>query len=542
MTSLTESESWRALSAHAEQIAPLHLRDCFVQTPQRFDNFSLQASGLFMDYSKQRVTDETMKRLFQLAHDAGLEDATRACLSGEKINHTENRAALHSALRSDAECIEVEGENIMPAVRDVLGRMEDFAGRVRSGEWRGATGKRITDVVNIGIGGSDLGPRMVCQALKDFQDGPRCHFVANVDAAELDGVLQQIDPATTLFIVTSKTFTTAETMANAASASDWLVSELGPDAIEKHFVAVSTNRKAVEKFGIDPTNMFGFWDWVGGRYSLWSAVGLSIALAVGMSGFRALLAGAREMDTHFSQAPVQQNMPVILGLLGIWNSNFLGRNGHVVAPYCHHLARLPAWLQQLEMESNGKSVDNAGALVDYSTTPALWGDVGTNAQHAFFQMLHQGPQWLPVDFILPLQASHHYQDQQRMLVANCLAQSAALMRGKTADEVRLELLAQGLAGEQLEQAIPHRVFSGNRPSTTITMPALTPRTLGAVLALYEHKVLVQSVIWNINAFDQWGVELGKSLANQVLTSLQSGDSSGLDASTKGLVNRFLNKA
>ena len=517
--------------------------ELFAANPMRTQKFCCGAAGLFLDYSKQRITEQTLQLLLDLAEQQKLTQWIERLFAGDAINSTEQRAAAHMALRMPKhERFLVDGNNVVPAVHEVLERMAVFAAQVRDGHWRGYSGERITDVVNIGIGGSDLGPRMVCMALSAYADGPQTHFISNVDGAQISALLKKLNPATTLWIVTSKTFTTQETMANAQTARQWFLKSAAESAIAQHFVAVSTNRAEVEKFGIPANNMFGFWDWVGGRYSLWSAVGLSIMLDFGAERFAQLLAGAHDMDEHFRTAPLLRNLPVLMGFIGVWNNNFLGCATHYLAPYAQKLEHITAWLQQLEMESNGKSVDRQGARVDYATTPALWGDVGTNGQHAFFQMLHQGPEMHAVDFILPVAADHEaadqeFADQHQILVANCLAQSAALMKGKSAAEVRTELVAKGMSGEALEAAIPHRVFTGSRPSNTLLMPRLDPYHLGALLALYEHRTFVQSVIWNVNPFDQWGVELGKQLAQQVLVAMKGGDVD-LDPSTRNLLKHI----
>ena len=542
MSFLTESAAWLALREHAAQLAEGSIAELFAADAQRPQRFSAEAAGLYLDYSKQHADDRALQLLLALAGQQDMQGWIGRMFAGEAINQTENRAAFHVALRAPrnaALCI--DGQDVLAEVHAVLDRMLAFADALRSGAWVGATGRAITDVVNIGIGGSDLGPRMVCRALAGHADGPRVHFVANVDGAQLTSVLHGLEPATTLFVITSKMFTTLETMANAGAARRWLVAALGEDAVRRHCVAVSTNRAEVLKFGIDAANVFEFWDWVGGRYSLWSAVGLSIVIAIGGERFRELLAGAHAMDQHFRHAPLEKNLPVLLGLFAVWNHNCLGSRfgarSQVVAPYAQDLEYFVPWLQQLEMESNGKSVDRQGRPVDYATTPALWGDVGTNSQHAFFQMLHQGATIHPVDFILPLRAAHALEDQQRMLIANCLAQSSALMLGKTAQQVRAELQAKGMHGEALEAALPHRVFAGNRPSNTILLPQLDPYHLGGLLALYEHRTFVQSVIWNINAFDQWGVELGKQLAQSVLAAMAGDEQVSLDPSTRTLLAR-----
>jgi glucose-6-phosphate isomerase len=539
MSQLTQSPAWRALLDHARSWSDRGLRDLFAQDAARAETYSAEAAGLFLDYSKQRIDPRTLELLMALVDQQQLQSWIARMFSGALINATERRAALHIALRAPREAqIFVEGVNVVPQVHAVLDRMSAFADAVRSGLWTGDTGSRITDIVNIGIGGSDLGPLMVCEALAPFASGPRAHFVANVDGSQISATLRHLKPASTLFIIASKTFTTQETMANARTARYWLTSHLGETSVAQHFVAVSTNADAVREFGIAPANMFEFWDWVGGRYSLWSAVGLPILLTFGPLMFRELLAGAQAMDQHFSSAPPVQNLPVLLGALAVWNNNFLEAGSQVIAPYAQRLERFVNWAQQLEMESNGKSVDRDGHPVDYATTPALWGDVGTNAQHAFFQMLHQGAATHAVDFVLPIAADHDHPEQQRLLIANCLAQSAALMLGKDAGAVRAELQAKGFSGDALDSAIPHRVFRGNRPSNTLLLPRLDAYHLGALLALYEHRTFVQSVLWNINAFDQWGVELGKQLAQSVLCAMDQPSSAELDGSTRSLLSRM----
>lgn len=529
--------AWAQVDAAAHTLGSTTLNQLFAADADRVTRMGVAACGLQADFSKQRVDAAGVEALFALAEAAELPQWIARLFAGEPVNHTEGRAVLHPALRAPRDAgFSALGEPVMDDVHAVLDRMATFVGGVRGGDWTGHTGQRITDVVNIGIGGSDLGPRMVCEALVDGEQPLQTRFVSNVDATEITRVCAGLDAATTLFIVTSKSFGTAETLANAATAKQWLQGQLGDDAdIAKHFVAVSTNHDAVADFGINTDNMFGFWDWVGGRYSLWSAVGLSIALAVGMDAFRALLDGAHAMDEHFRNAPMRDNLPVWLGLIGIWNTNALGLPSQVVVPYAQALARLPAYLQQLEMESTGKGVSRDGKPVARQTIVSLWGDIGTNGQHAFFQMLHQGPQALPVDFIVPARLGHGVDHQHRMLIANCLAQSEALMRGKTAEQVREELHGRGMDGEALEAAIPHRVFAGNRPSTTIVLPTVDAQTLGSLIALYEHKVFVQSVIWDINAFDQWGVELGKQLATVIDDELAGGPAQPHDASTTALI-------
>ena len=540
--------AWVALESHRASIANLRMADAFAKDAKRAANFSLEAAGLFLDYSKNRITADTKSLLLALARERGVEARRNAMFAGEHINTTENRAVMHVALRSrGTRRFSVDGQNVMPEVKRVLEHMQRFSHQVRDGVWKGYTGSAITDIVNIGIGGSDLGPLMVCEALRTYiPQGLNVHFVSNVDAAALDRVLSSADAETTLFIVASNTFTTQETLTNATSARRWFLENGGTQAdVAKHFVAVSTNAAAVKKFGIDTANMFEFWDWVGGRYSLWSAIGLSIAIAIGMDAFAELLAGASEMDEHFATAPLEKNMPALLALVGVWNVNFLGATSQCVAPYSQDLHRLPAYLQQLEMESNGKSVGRDGKPLTFASCPVIWGEPGTNGQHAFFQLLHQGMSVIPVDFIAALHAdSEHELDasHHRLLLANCFAQSEALMVGKSAEQVRAELVAQGVGASEIAALTLHKVFAGNRPSNTILLPELTPKSLGALIALYEHKVFVQGVIWNVNSFDQWGVELGKQLAKSIEAALKSGVVSGShDGSTSALMRRALRK-
>jgi len=527
--------AWDALQQHHEAVREQRMRDWFdaPDAGRRVAQFSLEAAGLYLDYAKNRITPQTFALLMQLADEAGVDARRASMFAGDQINATEHRAALHMALRALPDApYHVNGKPVMPAVQAVRERMRDFSERVRSGQWTGATGKRITDVVNLGIGGSDLGPRMVCRALAHLpSNGPRVHFVSNVDGTELAETLARVSPEQTLVIVCSKTFTTLETMANAGSARRWFLHHGVPeDRLARHFVAVSTNLEAVRAFGIDPANMFEFWDWVGGRFSLWSSVGLSIALALGFDAFSALLAGGRAMDEHFRSAPLAANMPVVLAMLGIWNRNFFGMPTSCVAPYSTALELFPAFLQQLEMESNGKSVRLDGRRVHAHTSPVVWGSAGTNGQHAYFQMIHQGSQIVPVDFIAPLRPPRALPGHHAKLLANCFAQAEALMRGRSADEVR----AHGTADEA---CIAHMVFDGNRPSNTLLMQEVTPQTLGALIALYEHRTFVQGVVWNINSFDQWGVELGKLLARPIEAELTGGDSVPHDASTAALIAR-----
>ena len=534
-------EPWQALQAHGEVMEKHHLRNLFASDPDRFSKFSLKFDEILLDFSKNHITDQTLKLLLELARKADVTGWIGRMFRGERINNTEHRAVLHVALRNlSGRPIEVDGRDVMPEVNRVLARMEEFTGRVRSGEWRGCTGKPITDIVNIGIGGSDLGPHMVTTALRPYwQQGMQAHFVSNVDGTDISETLAKINPETTLFIVASKTFTTRETMTNAHTARSWFLEHTGGDesAVEHHFVAVSTNSTAVRAFGIHTDNMFEFWDWVGGRYSLWSAIGLPIALMVGMDNFRELLAGAHTMDNHFRSEELERNLPVILGLLGIWYRNFLGAGNHAILPYDHSLRLLPAYLQQADMESNGKRVTRDGEPIRYDSGPVVWGQPGTNGQHAFFQLIHQGTELVPADFILPVESHHPVGEHHRILTANCIAQTEALAKGKTLDEVRTELAAEGLDQARIEELAPHKVFPGNRPTNTLLLRKLTPRNLGSLIALYEHRIFIESTIWRINAFDQWGVELGKQLASVIEEELVKPEPcTGHDASTNGLVN------
>ena len=536
VSSATDTRAWRALVEHQRDIEPLHLRDLFREDPGRAARMSLRAGPLYCDYSKHRATARTLELLVELAEERGLSRAIDAMFAGEAINATEGRAVLHVALRNRSQRpIVTAGRDVMPDVRAVLAKMRDFTDRLRGGAHRGATGRTITDVVNLGIGGSDLGPLMVCEALHPYwKRGLRAHFVSNVDGAHLGRTLEDLDPARTLFIVASKTFTTQETLTNARSARDWVVGVLGESAVASHFVAVSTNEEAVRAFGIDPANMFGFWDWVGGRYSLWSAIGLPIACVVGMDHFEAMLAGAHEMDEHFRTAPLAQNLPVVLALLGLWYADFFGAPSFALLPYDQSLHRMPAWLQQGDMESNGKRVRLDGGVVDHPTGPIVWGEPGTNGQHAFYQLLHQGTHLVPADFLAPLRSHYPIGDHHDKLIANMIAQCEALMIGKTEAEARAELEAQGLDPERVAALAPHKVFPGNRPTTAIL---LDPQALGALLALYEHRIFVQGAIWGVNSFDQWGVELGKQLANRILPELTGAAAGAHDASTAQLIER-----
>ncbi|HYD40519.1 MAG TPA: glucose-6-phosphate isomerase [Anaeromyxobacter sp.] len=533
---LTRDPAWAALQAHSRSLAGLHLRELFARDPGRGERLTAEGAGLFLDYSKQRLTDETVRLLVALAEARGVPARREAMFTGEKINATEGRAVLHVALRAPRGArILVDGKDVVPEVHAVLDRMSDFAGRVRSGAWKGFTGKRIRNVVNVGIGGSDLGPVMAYEALRSYtQRDLTFRYVSNVDGTDVAEATRDLDPAETLVIVSSKTFTTQETMTNAATARDWLLGALmDPAAVAKHFVAVSTNEAEVRKFGIDPANMFGFWDWVGGRYSMDSAIGLSTMIAVGPDGFRELLAGFHAMDEHFRTAPLGRNLPALLGLIGLWNLDFLGADSVAVLPYDQYLKRFPAYLQQLTMESNGKRVTLGGAAIeDYKTGAIYWGEPGTNGQHSFYQLLHQGTHLVPCDFIGFCRSLNPVGRHHDLLMANLFAQGEALAFGKTADEVRAEGTAKWL--------VPHRTFPGNRPSSTILADALTPAVLGSLVALYEHAVFTQGVIWDVNPYDQWGVELGKVLANRIVKELEAQDAPklGHDSSTNGLIQRY----
>ncbi len=546
MPSPTQTAAWQALKEERRAWNALHLRDLFAKDRKRFERYSLQLDDLLLDYSKNLIRPHTLKLLLKLAKETGVEILRDALFAGDKINLTEDRAVLHTALRNRAERpVMVDGHDVMPDVRDVLERMRAFADKVRTGKWKGyaakgASGKPITDVVNIGIGGSDLGPAMACLALKPYGGNIRVHFVSNVDPSHLHDTLEDLDPATTLFIVASKTFTTQETLLNAEAARTWLLdSAKDESAVAKHFVAVSTNAAAVKAFGIDPANMFGFWDWVGGRYSLWSAIGLPIALYIGMDEFEELLAGAHDMDEHFRTAPLAANMPVLMALLGVWYNNFWDAQSYAVLPYEQRLARFPAYLQQLDMESNGKGVMRDGRSVKVSSGPVLFGEPGTNGQHAFYQLIHQGTKLIPCDFLAAAESHNDVNGQHAVLLSNFLAQTEALMRGKTAAEVEAELTDTGMDKRELKALLPHKVFPGNRPTNTLLYRKLTPRTLGRLIALYEHKVFVQGAIWDLNSFDQWGVELGKQLARVILPALTGNKRGGKhDASTSALIARL----
>ncbi len=537
MTPLNIPE-WQSLVRHYSDLKFLSMREQFALDSDRVHNFSLKSGDLLLDYSKNRITKETVEKLLALAESVDIPDWIERMFSGEAINNTEGRAVLHTALRNRSNApVMVDGEDVMLAVNAVLSQMKNFCHQVHSGEWLGYSGKKITDIVNIGIGGSDLGPAMICDALEPYGiEGLSVHFVSNVDGTDLSTTLENLNQETTLFVVASKTFTTQETLTNAQSARTWFLKTAKQADVAKHFVAVSTNAQAVTEFGIDTANMFEIWDWVGGRYSLWSAIGLPIALYVGMDNFERLLDGGHEMDNHFRNQPLSENMPVIMGLLGVWYINFFGAQTHAIVPYDHSLARFPSHMQQLDMESNGKVTNREGHRISYRTGPVIWGTPGTNGQHAYFQLIHQGTQLIPVDFVLPVNSHYPECDHQSILLANGLAQSEALMKGKNAEEVRIELAAEGYEGKALEALLPHKVFPGNRPSNTLIVPKLTPEMLGQLVALYEHKVFVQGVIWNINSFDQWGVELGKQLAKAILPDLQDGvEISAHDSSTTNLI-------
>nr|ARI45055.1 glucose-6-phosphate isomerase [Leptinotarsa decemlineata] len=544
---LTTTCAWQTLQEYYNKSGnDLVIKDLFAQDPNRFNKFSLKLAtpndgDILIDYSKNRIDDQTMQLLLNLAKERKVEEARDIMFNGGKINFTENRAVLHIALRNRSNRpILVDGKDVMPDVNAVLEHMKQFTNSVLSGQWRGYSGKQITDVVNIGIGGSDLGPLMVTEALKPYNKGLRLHFVSNIDGTHLAEVLKKIEPETVLFIIASKTFTTQETCTNAQSAKDWfLASAKDPAAVAKHFVALSTNAAKVSEFGIDTANMFGFWDWVGGRYSLWSAIGLSISLSIGFDNFSQLLDGAHHLDKHFQTAPLEKNAPVILALLGIWYDNFYGSETHALLPYDQYLHRFAAYFQQGDMESNGKYVTRSGQLVDYSTGPIVWGEPGTNGQHAFYQLIHQGTRTIPADFIAPAQTHNPINNgvHHNILLANFLAQTEALMTGKTEDQARAELQKQGLQGEELEKILPHKVFQGNRPTNSIVLKKVTPFTLGVLIALYEHKIFTQGIIWDINSFDQWGVELGKQLAKAIEPELRDNTPvSSHDGSTNGLIN------
>ncbi len=537
----TSTESWRRLKLHWEEMRGVHMKQLFAEDSRRFDSFAIFLEDMLVDYSKNRITRETMKLLLELARECELEDAVEKMFSGARINETENRAVFHVALRNRSPVpMEVDGEDVMPRIHGVLNKMKTLCKKVQSGEWKGYTGKPVTDIVNVGIGGSDLGPIMVTECLKPYAvPGLSVHFVSNVDGTHLAETLKSLSPETTLFMIASKTFTTQETMANAYSAREWFLKQASEKDVSRHFIAISTNVEKVEAFGIDRENMFEFWDWVGGRYSLWSAIGLSIACYVGFDHFEELLEGAHQMDLHFRQTPLEKNLPVILALLGIWYINFFGAETEVILPYDQYMHRFPAYFQQGNMESNGKSVDRNGKKVSYQTGPIIWGEPGTNGQHAFYQLIHQGTRLVPADFLAPALSHNPMGDHHLMLLSNFFAQTEALLNGKTEEEVREELTLEGKSEEEMERLVPYRVFEGNRPTNSILFKKLTPRILGGLIAMYEHKIFVQGVLWNIFSFDQWGVELGKQLARRILPELGSEEpAQGHDGSTNGLINAF----
>ena len=539
----TNTQAWKALEAHQSQLANTTIADLFKQEENRFNDYSLTFENqILVDFSKNKINQETLKLLRQLAKESALDEAINAMFTGEKINRTENRAVLHTALRNRSNTpVYVDGKDVMPEVNAVLAKMSAFCERVISGEWKGYTGKAITDVVNIGIGGSDLGPYMVTEALRPYKNHLNMHFVSNVDGTHIAETLKKVNPETTLFLVASKTFTTQETMTNANSARDWLLAAAKDNsAVAKHFAALSTNGKAVAEFGIDTNNMFEFWDWVGGRYSLWSAIGLSIALSIGFDNFEALLSGAHEMDKHFRTAPLEKNIPATLALVGLWNTNFLGAQTEAILPYDQYLHRFAAYFQQGNMESNGKYVDRNGNVIrDYQTGPIIWGEPGTNGQHAFYQLIHQGTMLIPCDFIAPAQSHNPLGDHHSKLLSNFFAQTEALAFGKTKEEVEAEFVKAGKSLDEVKDIVPFKVFTGNKPTNSILVQKITPFVLGALIAMYEHKIFAQGVIFNIFSFDQWGVELGKQLANRILPELADKENvSSHDSSTNGLINQF----
>ncbi len=542
MAELTELAAWKALEKHHQEISGVHMRDLFASDPGRFERFSIQFGDILFDYSKNRITDKTVSLLTDLAKQAGLAEKIKSMFSGKKINTTEDRAVLHTALRNRSNSpVLVEGMDVMPEINDVLEKMRIFSEAMRSGKWRGYTGKPVSDVVNIGIGGSDLGPKMVTMALAPYaQPGLQSHFVSNVDGTDIAETLKHLNPETTLFLIASKTFTTKETMTNALSARKWFLAAASDEgAVARHFAAMSTNRTGVAAFGIDTDNMFEFWDWVGGRYSLWCAIGLPIAVSVGMEHFEELLSGAHTVDEHFRTVPFEENIPVIMGLLGVWYNNFFNAHTHAILPYDQYLSRFPAYFQQGDMESNGKSVTLDGRRVRYETGPIIWGEPGTNGQHAFYQLIHQGTRLIPCDFLAPAITHNPLDDHHKILISNFFAQTEALMKGKTAEEVRAELEDSGLHGKNPEKLAAARTFEGNKPTNSFLFKKLTPRTLGSLIALYEHKIFTQGVIWGINSFDQMGVELGKQLAKKIEYELEESEQVNThDCSTNGLINLF----
>ncbi|MEZ8226532.1 glucose-6-phosphate isomerase [Vibrio splendidus] len=538
----TQTQAWKALTAHFESAQDMDMKELFAQDAKRFESFSTRfGSDILVDYSKNLIDAETMQHLFALANETEVKSAIEAMFGGDAINKTEGRSVLHTALRNRSDNpVMVDGKDVMPAVNAVLAKMELFTHRIVSGEWKGYTGKEITDVVNIGIGGSDLGPYMVTEALTPYKTRLNMHFVSNVDGTHIVETLKPLNPETTLFLVASKTFTTQETMTNAHSARDWFLAEAGDDAhVAKHFAALSTNATSVAEFGIDTDNMFEFWDWVGGRYSLWSAIGLSISLSIGFDNFAELLDGAHEMDNHFASTEFESNIPVILALIGVWYNNFHGAESEAILPYDQYMHRFAAYFQQGNMESNGKFVDREGNQVEYQTGPIIWGEPGTNGQHAFYQLIHQGTKLIPSDFIAPAISHNPASDHHQKLMSNFFAQTEALAFGKTKETVEAEFLAAGKTAEEVAELVPFKVFEGNRPTNSILVKQINPRSLGNLIAMYEHKIFVQGVIWNIFSFDQWGVELGKQLANQILPELaDDAQVTSHDSSTNGLINAF----
>ena len=538
----TKTDAWRDLSNHFLKMQGVHMKDLFADDPRRFERFSLRFKDILVDYSKNRVTPETIKLLLSLAGEVDLRDAVEKMFTGDKINETENRAVLHVALRNRSNTpIYVDGQDVMPQVNAVLEKMKSFSEKVIFGEWKGYTGRRVSDLVNIGIGGSDLGPVMVTECLKPYaRQGLSAHFVSNVDGAHIGETLKKLNPETTLFLIASKTFTTQETMTNAFSARDWFLARAqDPRHVARHFVAISTNKEKVRSFGVHPDNMFIFWDWVGGRYSLWSAIGLSIACYIGFENFAEVLQGAHEMDRHFRETPFEKNIPVILALIGVWYNNFFGAETEAILPYDQYMHRFPAYFQQGNMESNGKSVDREGKRVSHQTGPIIWGEPGTNGQHAFYQLVHQGTKLIPADFLAPAISHNPIGDHHSILLSNFFAQTEALMHGKTKEEVIGELRREGRPDEEIQRLWPYRVFEGNRPTNSVLFQKLTPRVLGSLIAMYEHKIFVQGVIWNIFSFDQWGVELGKQLAGKILPELaEDRPVHSHDSSTNGLINAF----
>ncbi|VAW93296.1 Glucose-6-phosphate isomerase [hydrothermal vent metagenome] len=540
---LLELPAWKALSEHWLDVRDVHMRDLFDADPARFEKFSVKFNDILLDFSKNRITQETVDLLAELARESELEKWIEKMFSGKSINHTEKRAALHTALRNRKDrAIKVDGQDVMPAIYQALDKMQFISDTVRNGEWQGFSGRNIIDVVNLGVGGSDLGPVMVTEALHPYgKSGLRVHFVSNVDPSHICDTLRNLNPETTLFIVSSKSFTTQDTIANAKTARDWLLETARDDtAVQKHFIAVAANTEAAVEFGIAEENILEMWDWVGGRYSLWSSIGISIAIYIGMDRFKALLEGAFEMDEHFRTAPFEKNIPVIMAMLGIWYNNFFDADTYAVLPYDQHLHRFPAFLQQVDMESNGKSVTRSGKPTDYSTGPILWGELGITGQHAFYQSLHQGTKLVPTDFIVPIESLNPVGQHHTILLANFFAQTQALTRGRTEEEAITELQAEGMSEEDINRLSPYKVFKGNKPSNTILFRALTPRTLGSLIAMYEHKIFVQGVIWEINSFDQWGVELGKQLADTIFKQLcERKPVSNHDVSTNGLINYYM---